>query len=66
MFKPEQLTEIRQATLSRVICDSGDNIEEVTKDVFKLPGLQDPVYVRCKDVAQVDLRFWAECCQGLF
>ena len=65
VFKPEQLTQIRQASLGRVICDSADEIHEVTKDVFRLPGIQSPSYVSCDQVPQVDLRFWSECCHGI-
>jgi len=63
VFKPEQLTQIRQGTLGRVICDGGDAIREVTKDVFRLPNLQTPNYLRCNQVPRVDLRFWTECCK---
>ena len=66
VFKPEQLTQIKQSTLSRVICDSSDDILEVTKNVFKMPNLQSPSFVGCSQIPKVDLRFWAECCHGNF
>lgn len=62
VFKPEQLTQIKQSTLARVICDSSDDILEVTKNVFKMPNLQSPSFVTCNEIPKVDLRFWAECC----
>lgn len=64
VFKPEQLTQIKQSTLGRVICDSSDDILEVTKNVFILPSQQTPNYVSCNQIPKVDLRFWAECCHG--
>lgn len=64
VFKPEQLTQIRQSTLGRVICDSADEIEEVTADVFRLPNTQTPSYLSCQQIPKVDLRFWSECCHG--
>ncbi|RZF32642.1 hypothetical protein LSTR_LSTR015691 [Laodelphax striatellus] len=35
-FKPEQLTQIKQSSFARVLCDSGDNITEITENVFLL------------------------------
>lgn len=64
VFKPEQLTQIKQSTLARVICDSSDDILEVTKNVFKMPNLQTPSFVTCNQISKVELRFWAECCHG--
>ncbi|KAK6627574.1 hypothetical protein RUM44_010052 [Polyplax serrata] len=68
VFKPDQLREIKQSSLARVLCDNGDNIEEVTKNVFILPKKQGG-YVSCAKIPQIDLRFWAECsndCSGRF
>lgn len=66
MFKPEQLTQIKQVSLGRVLCDNGDDISDVTKDVFILPKKQSPAFVPCGDLPQIDLRFWTECCHGTF
>ncbi|XP_054274117.1 peroxidasin-like isoform X2 [Macrosteles quadrilineatus] len=60
-FKPEQLTQIKQASLARVLCDNGDNITRVTPDVFLLPSVQQPSLVSCRDLPAMDLRFWYEC-----
>lgn len=60
-FKPEQLIQIKQFSLGRVICDNGDNITHITKDVFVLPNLQDG-YVSCEEIPQADLSVWSECC----
>ena len=64
VFKPEQLTQIKQSTLGRVICDSSDNIQEITKDVFRLPLKDQSSYFSCEEIPKVELRFWAECCHG--
>lgn len=61
-FKPEQLSQIKQYSLSRVICDNGDNITKIGKNVFVLPHLQGG-YVDCAEVPKVDLRLWSECCE---
>lgn len=61
-FKPEQLTQIKQYTLSRVLCDNGDNIKEITNDIFRLPKRQGG-YVSCSKIRKVDFRLWSECCE---
>ncbi|XP_022903530.2 peroxidasin [Onthophagus taurus] len=60
-FKPEQLTQIKQYSLARVLCDTGDNITKITHNVFILPGKQGG-YVDCNEINKVDLRMWSECC----
>uniref|UniRef100_A0A182QQU6 Uncharacterized protein n=1 Tax=Anopheles farauti TaxID=69004 RepID=A0A182QQU6_9DIPT len=60
VFKPEQLAQIKRATLGRVICDNGDNITTVTEDVFILPAKQGG-YKRCDEIAQVNLEHWVDC-----
>ncbi|XP_071446700.1 peroxidasin homolog [Hetaerina americana] len=64
VFKPEQLLQIKQSSLARVICDNGDNITEVNKDVFILPKHHNPHFVQCPSLPEIDLRFWTECCDG--
>jgi len=65
VFKPEQLIQIKQTSLGRVLCDSGDDITDVTRNVFILPNKQSPAFVSCSDLTQIDLRFWTECCHGM-
>lgn len=60
VFKPEQLTQIKQSSLGRVLCDAGDNITRITDNVFLLPEVQGG-FKSCEKVPQVDLRFWIEC-----
>lgn len=60
-FKPEQLTQIKQASLARIICDNGDSINEINKNVFLLPNTQGG-YVNCNVIPKIDLRLWTECC----
>jgi peroxidase len=66
VFKPEQLTQIKQVALGRLLCDNGDDITDVTMDVFILPKKQSPAFVSCRELTQLDLRFWAECCHGMY
>lgn len=61
VFKPDQLVQIKQYNLARLICDNGDNITKITKDTFKLPDLQGGI-VDCEEVPKVDFKLWSECC----
>ncbi|XP_073463531.1 peroxidasin homolog [Aquarana catesbeiana] len=63
VFTPAQLTEIKQTSLARVLCDNGDNIQHVQDDVFQVAVF--PRDMRpCGDIPGLDLRFWKECCDG--
>ena len=56
VFTPEQLTEIRKASLSRVICDTADNIREVQPNAFSTTQAQRP----CSLLPSIDLTKWIE------
>ncbi|XP_050301684.1 peroxidasin isoform X2 [Anthonomus grandis grandis] len=61
VFKPEQLVQIKQYSLARVLCDNGDNITRITENVFVLPELQEGI-ISCEKIPKVDLKLWSECC----
>lgn len=63
MFTPAQLTQLKQASLTRVLCDNGDNITRIQQDVFRVAELPHG-YGSCDDVPQIDLRMWQDCCEG--
>lgn len=62
-FSPEQLVQIKQYSLARVLCDNGDNITKISGNVFELPEQQGG-FVECSRIPRVDLRFWTECCES--
>lgn len=64
IFSSEQLIQIKQSSLGRVLCDDGDNITTVTEDVFVIPFKQNPNFVECSSVPKIELSVWTECCQG--
>lgn len=64
IFSSEQLLQIKQSSLGRVLCDVGDNITTVTEDVFVIPFKQNPNFVECSSVPKIELSVWTECCQG--
>lgn len=59
-FKPEQLSQIKLATLGRVLCDNGDNISMITDNVFQLPGIQGG-YKQCSEIPKINLATWLNC-----
>ncbi len=56
VFTPRQLAEIRDATLSRVICDNSDNIDSIQPDAF----LSNQSRVSCSQLPSIDLTQWRE------
>lgn len=66
VFSPEQLAEIKKTSLSRILCDNGDNITLVPPDAFRLVDFPTG-YVRCDSstaLPGINLRVWSECCEG--
>lgn len=63
VFTPDQVTQLKQFTLSRIICDSSDDITRVQRDVFTMASSQDE-YVPCTDIPKIDLKMWSDCCTG--
>ncbi|KAE8749096.1 hypothetical protein FOCC_FOCC004265, partial [Frankliniella occidentalis] len=63
VFKPEQLTQIKQTTLARVLCDNGDKITRLQRDVFYLEKTENLLSCDTWDIPRLEFRFWAECCQ---
>ncbi|KAG8567085.1 hypothetical protein GDO81_013493 [Engystomops pustulosus] len=63
VFTPAQLTQIKQASLARILCDNGDNIQHVQKDVFYVASFPKGMQ-KCEDIPGIDLSFWKECCDG--
>uniref|UniRef100_A0A8C4F3R0 Peroxidasin n=1 Tax=Dicentrarchus labrax TaxID=13489 RepID=A0A8C4F3R0_DICLA len=63
VFTPAQLTQLKQASLTRVLCDNGDNITRIQQDVFRVAELPHG-YGSCDDIPQIDLRMWQDCCEG--
>lgn len=63
MFSPAQLTQIKQTSLARILCDNADNITRVQRDVFRVAEFPHG-YGSCDEVPRVDLRVWQDCCEG--
>ncbi len=63
-FSPAQLTQLKQASLARVLCDNSDNITRVQSDVFSVAVFPHG-YGSCDDIPKIDLRMWQDCCEGM-
>ncbi|XP_076385365.1 peroxidasin [Megachile rotundata] len=63
VFKPDQLAQIKQTSLARILCDNGDQIDRIQPNVFVLPE-GDNKFVTCDEIPYVDLRVWSDCCDG--
>lgn len=59
-FRPEQLSQIKMASLGRVLCDNGDNIKQITDNVFFLPNHQGG-YKSCDQIPRPNLHVWLNC-----
>lgn len=56
-FTPSQLSEIKHASLARIICDNSDSIERTQPLAFLRPSEWNPK-VSCEQIPWVDLRHW--------
>jgi peroxidase len=63
VFRSEQLVQIRQTSLARILCDNGDNITRIQPDVFILPEGRNN-FVNCDAIPYVDLNVWSDCCDN--
>ncbi|XP_072426609.1 peroxidasin homolog isoform X2 [Chiloscyllium punctatum] len=62
VFAPAQVTQLKQSSLASVLCDNGDDIQQVQKDVF-LKAEYPQGYVTCDEIPRIDLRLWQDCCE---
>ncbi|KAG3274182.1 peroxidasin like [Ictidomys tridecemlineatus] len=60
VFTPAQLTQLKQVSLGRVLCDNGDNIQQVQPDVF-VKAEYPQGYLSCGEIPKMDLRMWQDC-----
>lgn len=56
-FTPSQLSEIKHASLARIICDNSDNIERTQPLAFFRPTEWNPK-ISCDQIPWIDLRHW--------
>lgn len=64
-FDHSQLIQIKQTSLASVLCDNGDAIDRVQRDVF-LRATYPTGYVSCSSIPRMDLRMWKYCEDGMY
>ncbi|GMR61893.1 hypothetical protein PMAYCL1PPCAC_32088, partial [Pristionchus mayeri] len=64
VFSPLQLQQIKKATLSRLLCDNGDDIDRVQRNVFMFPGTSTQLYEKCDNHAEINLSVFSSCCDS--
>ncbi|WKY13097.1 hypothetical protein Q1695_004143 [Nippostrongylus brasiliensis] len=64
VFTKMQLQQIRKASLARLLCDNGDNIDRVQRNVFFYPGNSTKLYGSCTNVPEINLNMWMNCCDS--
>lgn len=64
VFRAEQLAQIQQVSLARILCDNGDNITRVQPNVFLLPEASRNDFVSCDEIPYIDLSAWSDCCDN--
>ncbi|CAD6189512.1 unnamed protein product [Caenorhabditis auriculariae] len=65
VFTASQLAEIRKVNLPRLLCDNGDDIDRVQKDIFAYPGTNILAYERCSAHVEMSLDPWRNCCDTI-
>ena len=58
-FFPDQLREIKKASLSRLICDSGASISKLQLNSFKVQCQRNPE-TPCENLLSVNLNLWRD------
>ncbi|XP_067633898.1 peroxidase-like [Eurosta solidaginis] len=56
-FSRDQLAEIRKASLSQLLCNNADFLQDIQENVFVVPNSKNPLW-NCKDFPQINLSKW--------
>uniref|UniRef100_A0A1A9W584 Peroxidase n=1 Tax=Glossina brevipalpis TaxID=37001 RepID=A0A1A9W584_9MUSC len=58
-FTPDQLAEIRKASMARLLCDNGNSVESMQPKAFLQVSTSNPI-VSCSNIREVDLTKWID------
>ncbi|CAB4061543.1 PXDN [Lepeophtheirus salmonis] len=62
VFTPEQMSQIKVTSLGGVLCDNGDEIDRVVKNVFLSEMMNEKIKpIRCEKIQKPNLNPWFEC-----
>jgi len=59
-FTPDQLNEIHRVTLSSILCQTVEGINEVQIDALRMANHFDNQHVSCSSFPSINLSFWRE------
>ncbi|CAL2041089.1 unnamed protein product [Caenorhabditis brenneri] len=59
-FTPDQLVEIRKASLSRIICDNSEYAANIQPNVFLMPDDLSNSPMSCSELPELDLNKWVD------
>ncbi|EDV26560.1 uncharacterized protein TRIADDRAFT_22758, partial [Trichoplax adhaerens] len=60
VFTSQQLRQIKQSSLARVICDNSDGITRIQEDVFRDYNTTGNAFVDCNTIPRINLRKWKD------
>ena len=59
-FKPQQIDQIKQTSLARIICDNGDDMTSITANPFlNMQNDTGNVLISCSEISSVSLDMWS-------
>lgn len=61
IFTSDQLKSLQKTTLAKVLCENGDRIDRIPRNVF-LNAMYPRDYVSCSNIEDIDLEPWRGCC----
>uniref|UniRef100_A0A0K0FL11 Peroxidasin-like protein (inferred by orthology to a human protein) n=1 Tax=Strongyloides venezuelensis TaxID=75913 RepID=A0A0K0FL11_STRVS len=64
VFSQLQLNQIKKYTISKIICNNGDDIDRIQKDSFVYVGDKKSAFQRCDEHLDLNLHMWSSCCDG--
>jgi peroxidase len=62
VFTPGQLRELKKTTLAGIVCENGDNIRNVQKDLF-LNAKYPSGMMECNQIEKMSIEPWRNCCE---
>ncbi|CAI4233067.1 unnamed protein product [Auanema sp. JU1783] len=64
VFTKEQLQQIRKSSVSRLLCDDGDDIDRVPRNIFRYYGNTTKYFEKCDSIPSINFNMWMDCCEG--
>ncbi|CAF0918628.1 unnamed protein product [Brachionus calyciflorus] len=62
-FTPAQLREIKKTSFAKIICENGDNMPYIQRDVFLNAKFPNDM-LECSQIDDISLEPWKNCCEN--